>query len=303
MTLLTQESKIIYSGIVGQDVFAYNFRVDDEDDMEVYLGGIIINPSAYVVDGIGNPTGGNVTLNDPLDVNQSVTLLRDVPYTQEVDYQPFDAFPAETHEQALDNLTMLTQQLDELIHRNPVPPPDSEEGDSLIEGNLTVNGTSSFIGGGTFGAAATGVAPTGPSHLTRRDYVDAVLPAGTRLIFQQSTPPVTWTKDVGVNNNALRVVSGPVTGGGSDPFTTVFGAGKSSAGHAITAAQMPAHSHTISNVCMAPGAEFSPDGISVFPINQRIATGNTNAAGSNNAHSHGLVMDLRYTDVVIGVKN
>ncbi len=173
MTVSTTTNKIIYDGQLGQETFAYNFRVDLKTDMEVYIDGIIIPDSVWTITGLGNAAGGDVILNTPLVQDDSLTLLRSVDETQLVDYQPFDAFPAEVHEGALDKLTFLVQQLQELIERNPIPPPDSTPGDAVVSGNLTVNGSSSFIGPATFSSNAIAAnAPTDDTHLTRKDYVD-----------------------------------------------------------------------------------------------------------------------------------
>lgn len=48
----------------------------------------------------------------------TITFLRSVPATQETDYVRNDPFPAESHEAALDKLTMLFQQLDEVAGEN-----------------------------------------------------------------------------------------------------------------------------------------------------------------------------------------
>ena len=131
MTLQTEVSKIVYAGQIGETIFAYNFRVDDVGDMEVYLAGLLIDAGDWSIDGIGSDLGGNVTLNDPLAEDVSVTLLRVVPATQQVDYQPFDAFPSATHELALDRLTMMVQQLDEQVDRAYKAPVDSEPGEDF----------------------------------------------------------------------------------------------------------------------------------------------------------------------------
>lgn len=70
----------------------------------------------YTVSGAGDETG-TVTLTDPLPVGERLTIIRSVPATQEADYVPNDRFPAESHEQALDKLTMLVQQNAEVISR------------------------------------------------------------------------------------------------------------------------------------------------------------------------------------------
>lgn len=126
MTLQTQQNKVLYAGLAGQDTFAYNFRVDNKADMDVYFGINLVDPGEWTIDGLGNPLGGNVILNTPLVGDINVTLVRDVSLTQLVDYQPFDSFPAETHELALDRLTMQTQQLQEEVNRAYKAPIDSD---------------------------------------------------------------------------------------------------------------------------------------------------------------------------------
>lgn len=125
MTVSTTTNKIIYAGLIGQDTFAYNFRVDEKIDMNVYLDGVLIDQGDWSITGLGDDSGGDVTLLAPLVADVSVTLLREVDETQLVDYLPFDAFPAETHEGALDKLTFLTQQLQEQLQRTPTLPVDS----------------------------------------------------------------------------------------------------------------------------------------------------------------------------------
>lgn len=46
--------------------------------------------------------------------------------------------------------------------------------------------------------------------------------SGTKVLFQQTSAPTGWTKDVTHNNKALRLVNGTVTTGGTTAFTTVF---------------------------------------------------------------------------------
>lgn len=118
MTLLTTAATIQYDGLIGQDAFAYNFRVDKKTDMNVLLDGSLMDQGDFSITNLGEPNGGVVTLNTPLSVEAVVVLARIVPATQEVDYQPFDAFPAETHEGALDKLTMLSQQNEDAIRRS-----------------------------------------------------------------------------------------------------------------------------------------------------------------------------------------
>ena len=66
----------------------------------------------YTVAGVG-AASGSVTLTAPLAAGERLTIIRNAPFTQLADYVNNDAFPAESHEDALDLLTMQTQQLKE----------------------------------------------------------------------------------------------------------------------------------------------------------------------------------------------
>ncbi|MGI6854457.1 hypothetical protein [Mesorhizobium sp. 1B3] len=92
--------------------------------------------------------------------------------------------------------------------------------------------------------------------------IDA-FPAGTRLLFQQSTAPTGWTKDTSHDNKALRLVNGTVTTGGSVTFTAVFSSATPTTsviqsgtvgGTALTVAQMPSHTHGPGNLRGATNA-------------------------------------------------
>jgi hypothetical protein len=76
----------------------------------------------YSVTGAGGLTG-TVTLVIALAVGESLTIIRNVPFVQDADYVDNDAFPAESHEQALDLLTMQTQQIKEAQDRALALPP------------------------------------------------------------------------------------------------------------------------------------------------------------------------------------
>ncbi len=85
----------------------------------------------YSVAGAGDPSGGSVSTVTAYTVGGYITILRDVPSTQLVDYTETDSFPAETHERALDQLTMLLQQLQEVVGRALVFSPSDTAGSSL----------------------------------------------------------------------------------------------------------------------------------------------------------------------------
>lgn len=86
----------------------------------------------YSVTGAGDASG-TVTLTSPLLTGEKLTIVRNVPLTQETDYVVDDSFPAESHEQALDKLTMIAQQLAEEVDRAvKVLPSSTDDPDALI---------------------------------------------------------------------------------------------------------------------------------------------------------------------------
>lgn len=117
MTIQTTDNTISHSASGSQQNFTYNFLVPKATDMVVYENGIA-TVEAYTVNGVGNPAGGSIDFTTYIPVALTrVTLTRLVPPTQLVNYEPYDPFPAETHEGALDKLTMITQQLQEELDR------------------------------------------------------------------------------------------------------------------------------------------------------------------------------------------
>lgn len=125
--------------------------------------------------------------------------------------------------------------------------------------------------------------------------------AGTIMLFQQTTAPAGWTKVTNSthNNAALRIVTGTASTGGLDDFTTVFGLGKSTDGHALTIAQMPSHTHSVpSGGAVVSSIDYSTNG-TAFSGAQT-----TGPTGGGAAHSHGISnMNLKYVDLIAAVKN
>jgi hypothetical protein len=72
----------------------------------------------YSVTGAGLAAGGSITLVNAPNSSQIITIIRDPDFAQNTDYQANDPFPAETHERALDKLTMMAQRLKELLSRS-----------------------------------------------------------------------------------------------------------------------------------------------------------------------------------------
>jgi len=138
MTLSTQTSKTSYAGNGATSVFPVPFPFMQADDLKVLLrqDGAetpLLCGTHFSLVGAGSPSGGSLTLFEPPATGTTLVLYRDPAIVQEVDYVENAAFPAETHEAALDLLTMICQALDEKIGRAvlyPVSTPQEDIRDS-----------------------------------------------------------------------------------------------------------------------------------------------------------------------------
>jgi len=120
-------------------VFNYGFRVVDESHLSVIhrtLAGvetILVLHADYEVLGVGNVSGQVVTSVAPI-AGETITILRNVPFTQETDLENNGPYYAETVERAFDVATMRDQQLKENLSRALVAPPsyDPSDVDGLV---------------------------------------------------------------------------------------------------------------------------------------------------------------------------
>lgn len=153
--------------------------------------------------------------------------------------------------------------------------------------------------------APTAPALTNSTRLATTAYADAssaaaaaaLIPATTAMLFNQTAAPTGWTKSTTHNDKALRVVSGTVGSGGTNAFSTALVNATSTAGYALTIADIPAHTHT--SAAAAAGNNIVAAGGIGVPITGA-ATGSTGGGG---AHSHGLTLGVQYVDVIIATKN
>lgn len=134
--------------------------------------------------------------------------------------------------------------------------------------------------------------------------------SGTLMIFAQSVAPVGWTKSATHNNKALRVVSGAAGSGGTVDFSTAFASAYSTAGHVLTIAEMPSHTHTdgVHTILLKPPYAGSITGgdTTNSGSEQAVGVGDGGAipnSGGDGAHSHTINLDVKYVDVIIASKD
>jgi len=118
MTISTLTSKVSYTGNGSTTIFAYTYKIFADSELKVYDNGVLKTLTThYTVSGAGGASGGNVTFtsgNVPANLSP-VVIARNISKTQATDYVENDSFPAETHESALDKLTMLVQDVDNSV--------------------------------------------------------------------------------------------------------------------------------------------------------------------------------------------
>lgn len=111
-TVTTVATSIAYTGDGSTVAFPIPFRFITPTHITVSIGGV---PQTYgthytVVKSPSTP-GGTLTMVAAPANGAAIVISRETPRTQEVDYRPNAPFPAETHETALDKLTLIAQEL------------------------------------------------------------------------------------------------------------------------------------------------------------------------------------------------
>ena len=117
MTISTTTARTTYNGNGVTTVFPIPFRFLANGDIvvvEVSSAGVETTKALttnYTLTGAGDDAGGTVTMLVAPAVGTRLIIYRDTDIVQETDYISGDPFPAETHERALDRLTMIAQEI------------------------------------------------------------------------------------------------------------------------------------------------------------------------------------------------
>lgn len=116
MTISTTTSRISYNGNGVTTEFSFPYRFLANGDL------VVLSVSAagvetvktitthYTITGAGDDAGGSVTMLVAPASGTRLVIYRDTEVVQETDYISGDSFPAESHERALDRLTMILQE-------------------------------------------------------------------------------------------------------------------------------------------------------------------------------------------------
>jgi hypothetical protein len=117
---VSQANVIPYDFLVGNGTagpYVYQFRILAASELEVYVDGQLTTPAS--VTGVGSASGGTFTMGTLIGTTSLLFFRRVTQKTQLVDYINNDPFAAETHESALDKLTRLVQDFQEVLSRIP----------------------------------------------------------------------------------------------------------------------------------------------------------------------------------------
>jgi hypothetical protein len=152
-----------------------------------------------------------------------------------------------------------------------------------------------------------------------------VFATGTAMLFYQNTAPTGWTKVTtsALDNCALRIVSdGSATGGnggvtgGTATFNAVFGNSKSTGSYTLQAADVPAHSHSVTDTGhahslgtnAATGVRNDLNQVNVASYNTGTTASTTTGItlgshGGGGGHAHTINFDVRYASFIVATKN
>ena len=142
MTVSTTTARVAYAGNGSTTAFTIPWPFLSAADLRVIkrassgVETVFTIGADYTVTGAGSANGGSLTLASAPVTGETVTILRDPVIVQSTDYLPNDPFPAESHERALDLLTMAAQRLDDRLDR------------ALVLAESDTPGTGAFQGGG-----------------------------------------------------------------------------------------------------------------------------------------------------------
>lgn len=194
MTVASTTSRVDYAGNGSTTAFSVPFYFLANTHLIVYRTDISTGATTtlalttdYTVIGAGNPSGGTVTCVIAPTSGQRLSVLRNVPLTQEVDYQTNDPFPAATHEAALDKLTMEVQQVNENLGRAVTLSPTST-GVSTTVPTPTAN---TVLGWDATATSLTNIDPAGWAGTLASEYTYSQTFNGTgaQTAFTLSTAP------------------------------------------------------------------------------------------------------------------
>jgi len=173
MSLANGNARDTHTGDGALTVFAYTFKVFDEDDLRLTqvdaataAETTLVLSQDYTVTGVGEDAGGTVVLSPALPLDDILVIERILPMTQGTDFINQGSQLPENTEVALDKLVMRMQQLEELLQTNA---PASARVPVLSIGDVAGSGAFDALGNRIENIAD----PTADQDVASKAYVDA----------------------------------------------------------------------------------------------------------------------------------
>lgn len=153
MTVSSTPSEISYAGDGVSLAFPIPFQFQSASDLKITStdagGNITTLTTGFVVTGGGGSTG-TLTFTTAPASTVDITIIDDPVWSQETDYVSNDAFPADSHERALDKCVRLVKRLHQRMQRSLRTP----DGDPITD--LTLGSVDNRKGKYLFFNAVTG---------------------------------------------------------------------------------------------------------------------------------------------------
>jgi hypothetical protein len=188
MTIASATSRVNYVGDGATTAFSIPFYFQANADLKVYLQSSTGTQTLqtlgthYTLTGAGVEAGGTCTfVTAPTATTGAViSIYRDPPVTQTTSYNNNDPFPAASHENALDKVTMLEQRTRDLITRTMQQP----EADATLDMHLpsSVDRANKLLG---FDDDGLPTPVLGPSYVGGTDIGSAIV--STRAVAAVTT--------------------------------------------------------------------------------------------------------------------
>lgn len=145
MTIASTANRKQYDGNGVATVFSFPYKFIEEEDIIVILTDVdgvdatLVLTTHYTLSGAGGESGGDVTMLTAPVTNEVLTIYREVDLIQDTDLSNQEAYFLETLENALDYMTMISQQQQEEIDRCVKS--------SVVEGSsdITVDGIEDYL--------------------------------------------------------------------------------------------------------------------------------------------------------------
>ncbi len=128
MTVVSSGNTLTFAGDGVQTLFDFNFRIFREDDLCAVLRSstgeerkLAQGSDFAIVSGVGSDSGGRISYpvsGSPLAAGETITLYREIPYSQELELVDNDPFSASLLNEAFDRGVMRDQQLQEQVNRS-----------------------------------------------------------------------------------------------------------------------------------------------------------------------------------------